>query len=294
MRRHPQDPPANVLNGDADPARTAKLLFATYFDDLTRLARAYGASSDDEIMATEALEDVCRQLAEERQIDNLDSYLKQAVRNRCRDRLRHLPPKTVELPPDAPAPADEPADEDSDYPTLCQQVLDAAGFLQPPDLKPLFYDLLASEHRSRPVPPEVEEAILRLTGRRAIRVQACRAFLKAEVQALRRGASRLIEYRAVAQRLVAERLPGASPEVWMLLVEVHMVTTPWQGWPRSSMRGIIRPSRTPARLAPLAAALDNHHLRRDPAALVAILNEVAREMGACVLEWGWPMSTPPR
>jgi hypothetical protein len=103
---------------------------------------------------------------------------------------------------------------------------------------------------------------------------------------------RLSLYRKKTATVILQLWPNLSQFSINLIIDAHMVTCSWPGWPYTDWDLVAKPSKTPRRLVQLGAALDREKLRIKPLKLKLILKSVFYEMVLIRDKWQWPFSKP--
>lgn len=266
---------------------------------LQHKARSFLKNEDDAKEAVqEALLHVWRSRRTVRDQKKLPGIVFEAVKNACMDKRRRdqarpvsgfeltaVGEKTILSEDPLPDAIVQEAEQMDVWSCVCKRILSQAGFIQPVKVRPLFHIAMKGGELSI-------VKILERADRRDLDAQACLRFLSREASyalaLVPTRIARLYQYRVEAEKVIHEIAPNVTKRVMPLLIDTHMVTMPWPGWPFSICDDIAYPPKTPAYLVKLAGKLDAHCLREHPAEFGVFLRRVHERMQRLQWQWQWP------
>jgi DNA-directed RNA polymerase specialized sigma24 family protein len=131
---------------------------------------------------------------------------------------------------------------------ICDSVIRNAGFLNK-EAKELFRKTMKGQLDKETLEKRLREIFDHIIG---LDTEKCMDFLKREAKyssSLISGSpNRFQEYRKEIERIIKSQIPKANPRLVSLLVDAHMITSAWPGWPFIKWNDIVGCS-NPPRLA---------------------------------------------
>jgi hypothetical protein len=170
---------------------------------------------------------------------------------------------------------------------ICRQVIKAAGFLQPSSIKPLFRQAMRS-HSSEIAFDKIHQYDDRVN----LDIEECIEFLRLDAlhSLTENTIPHMLLYRKEVEKVIKSIGAYINTSAIPLLIDTHMVSMAWPGWPSTPLYCIVDRRCTPPRLLELCEKLDKHVIREKPEEFQVFLERIREPLLDFRHKIGWPFS----